>query len=140
MHSLAKKKLAIMEQDRLDKLLRRVEEQDRRIEKLEREKALARRRHADLRAQESRSIGYRAQWARRNRGGLRTAGVSCMNEYKYSGNRASSAMSSTSDQVYGGMVHRKSKGRIPILCQCQDQRLQIDTKIIDVLMPVATKK
>ena len=32
------------------------------------------------------------------------------NEYKYSGNRASSAMSSTSDQVYGGMVHRKARG------------------------------
>ena len=110
MHSLAKKRLAIMEQDRLDKLLRRVEEQDRRIEKLEREKALARRRHADLRAREGRNIGYRAQWTRRNRGGLRTAGVSCMNEYKYSRNRASSAMSSTSDQGYGGMVHRTNKG------------------------------
>ena len=83
------------------------EAQDK-AEKLEREKALARRRHADLRAREGRNIGYRAQWTRRNRGGLRTAGVSCMNEYKYS--RASSAMSSTSDQGYGGMVHRTSKG------------------------------
>ena len=106
MHSLAKKRLAIMEQDRLDNLLRRVEEQDRRIERLEREKASARRRHADLRAREGRSVGYRAQWARRNRGGLRTAGVSCVNEYKYSGNRASSAMSSNSDQGYGATVHR----------------------------------
>ena len=98
MHTLAKKKLALLEQDRLDKLLRRVEEQDRRIEKLEKEKAMARRRQADLRAREGREIGYRAQWARRNRGGLRTAGASSINKY---GGRAPSAMSTRSDQAYG---------------------------------------
>ena len=138
MHSLAKKRLAIMEQDRLDKLLRRVEEQDRRIEKLEREKALARRRHADLRAREGRNIGYRAQWTRRNRGGLRTAGVSCMNEYKYSRNhRALCPLLAT--KVTVAWFTAQARGVIPILCQCQDQHLQIDMKIVEILMPVGNE-
>jgi hypothetical protein len=99
MHTLAKKKLAILEQDRLDKLLQRVEQQDRRIEKLEKEKARARRRQADLRAREGRELGYRAQWARRNRGGLRTAGASSIYSYGDAG-RSPSAMSTRSEQPY----------------------------------------
>ena len=38
-HDIAAKKVKVLEQDRLERLLRQVEEQDQRIEKLEREEA-----------------------------------------------------------------------------------------------------
>ena len=81
MHQIAKKKLAILEEDRLERLLRRVEEQDQRIAQLEKEKRAVRRKHSEARAQEARGLGYRQQWARRQRAGGASVG-GCVDSWK----------------------------------------------------------
>jgi hypothetical protein len=121
MHQIAKKKLAILEEDRLERLLRRVEEQDQRIAQLEKEKRAVRKKHTEARAQEARAQGYRQQWARRQRaGGLRSAGASIagkrVSKHQIYPGRAPSALSTRSEkQQYHPRTQVPSRGAMSVV-------------------------